>query len=315
MQKFLYTLAYDDTEKELSKLESKIIFTQEDEAKIILSNIKVEPSNSAFIKSRLEIRHDSTDYDSLIKEIKKEKISIEGFKVEYLVFDGDKTPYDQRLKKLKDIGYSIEGIPDYYKPSITYALCYYDKTWRFGVLTKDKYIWRKHKEKPYSYSNSININIAKALVTIASQADITKKILDACCGVGTIMLEACFVGVDVDGCDINWKVCKGARGNLAYFNYSADVFRSDIRDMDKPYDAAIIDLPYNLLSSASSKDVHAIIESSARLTERLVIVSTADITQIIDSIGFGLIDFCSVSKKGKTSFERKIWVCEKKNLH
>ena len=70
----------------------------------------------------------------ITKEIKKENIHIEGFKVEYLVFEGDTTEYNDRLKKLRDIGYSIEGIHDYYNPTITYALCYYLGVWYFGIL-------------------------------------------------------------------------------------------------------------------------------------------------------------------------------------
>ena len=74
------------------------------------------PSNSAFIKNRLGIILSSENYPLLIEEVKKKKIAIEGFKVEYLVIKGDSTKYQQRLEKLKDIGYSIEDDPDYYHP-------------------------------------------------------------------------------------------------------------------------------------------------------------------------------------------------------
>lgn len=61
----------------------------------------------------------SEDYSTLINEIKKESICIEGFKIEYLVCDGDTTEYAERLKKLREIGYSIEGDTDHYSPTIT----------------------------------------------------------------------------------------------------------------------------------------------------------------------------------------------------
>ena len=309
INKYLYSFSYDNTERELCKLESRHIFNKEDKNKLLFSNIKVEPSSSAFIKNRLDIISSSKDYSTLINEIKKERIRIEGFKVEYLVFDGDTTKYAERLEKLKDIGYSIEGIPDYYSPTITYALCYYDGIWCFGVLIKNNFAWHKHKQKPCSYSNSISIHIAKALVNIAAKANKEKKLLDACCGVGTIMLEACFAGNNIEGCDINWKICKDARENLTHFNYSAKIYRSDIKDMSKRYDAAIIDLPYNLLSIATDHDILHIIESTAEITDRLVIVSTSDITNLINHTGFRISDYCSVSKRGKRNFTRKIWVC------
>ena len=310
-KKYLYTFSYDETESDLCKLESKNIFNEEEKNKLLFSDIKAEPGTTAFVKKRLEIISTDTDYETIINKIKKQDIRIDDFKVEYLVFDGDPTPYKDRLRKLKDIGYSIEGEPDYYNPTTTYALCYYQNIWCFGILIKDKYTWQKHNEKPYSYSNSISINIAKALVNIALNGNKKNKLLDACCGVGTIMLEACFAGINIEGCDISWKVCKNARANLAHFNYTADVFRSDIKDINKRYDGAIIDLPYNLLSTVTDQDILHIIESTAAITDRLVIVSTSDITAQIEHTGFKISDYCSVSKKGKTNFARKIWVCQK----
>ena len=311
MNKYIYSFNCDITERELCKLESRYIFNKEEQNKLLFSDIKVEPSSSAFIRSRLDIISFSEDYSTLINEIKKKDIRVEGFKVEYLVFDGDTTEYADRLNKLRDIGFSIEGDTDYYSPTITYALCYYEGVWYFAVLIKNNIAWHKHKQKPCSFSNSISVNIAKALVNIAAKANKEKKLLDACCGVGTIMLEACFAGNNIEGCDINEKTCNNARKNLSHFNYTANVYHSDIKDISKRYEAAIIDLPYNLFTSATDNDISHIIESTAEITDRLVIVSTSDIRNLIINTGFRISDYCSVSKRGKVNFARKIWVCEK----
>ncbi len=312
INKYIYFFAYDHHESELCKLESRYILNKEDENKQLISDVEFEPSNSAFIKKRLDVIFGSEDYDTLINEIGNENICQEGFKVEYLVLDGDKTPYDQRLEKLKDIGYIIEGNPDYYNPTITYALCSYEGVWYFGLLVKNSFDWNNHKKKPFSYSNSINIKIAKALVNIAAQSEKEKKLLDACCGVGTIMLEACFAGYHIEGSDINWKVCRQARANLAHFNYEGNVYRSDIKDISNSYDAAIIDLPYNLFSSSDESTMIHIIESTKEVAEQIVIVSITDIASLIENAGLKITDYCSVGKSGKKSFARKIWVCEKK---
>ncbi|MCU4174677.1 TRM11 family SAM-dependent methyltransferase [Carboxylicivirga sp. N1Y90] len=309
---YVYTFTYDDSEFELCQLESRHIFKKKVKHKLLFSDVKIEPSSSAFIKNRLDIITYATDYSELIGKVKEENIHSEGFKAEYLVLDGDTTNYADRLSKLKDVGWSIEGDPDYYNPSITYGLCYYKGVWYFGLLIKDTFDWYKHSKKPYSFSNSIGVNIAKALVNIATGGDEEKRLIDACCGVGTILLEACFAGIEIDGCDINWKACRDARKNLSHFDYPSTVFRSDIKDINKQYDAAILDLPYNLYSRSSDEDVLHIIKSSAELTNRLVIVSTSDITDFIESIGFEIADSCSVSKKGKNNFARKIWVCDKR---
>lgn len=308
---YIYSFSYDTTEDELCKLESRHIFDDEEKDKLLFSDRKIEPSCSAFIKIRLDISLFSDDYLALIQSIKAKNICAEGFKVEYLVLKGDTLEYPERLKKLKDIGYSIEGDPDYYNPTITYALCYHKGIWYFGTLIKDTFDWYKHKDKPHSYSNSISVNIAKALVNIAAKANKEKSLLDACCGVGTIMLEACFAGYTIEGNDINWKVCRQSRANLAHFGYDTTVYRSDIKDISNKYDAAIIDLPYNLLSCISDTGVQHIIDASADVSERLIIVSTTDISTFIADAGLELLDTCEVSKRGKTTFVRRVWVCEK----
>ncbi len=311
---YIYFFTYDNTESDLCKLESRNIFNKEEKSKQLVSDIKVDPASSAFINRRLDVILASADYSTLIDEIKNEQISVDGFKVEYMVLDGDTTEYSVRLEKLKDIGFSIEGEPEYYKPTITYGLCYCESIWYFGVLIKNNLEWYIHKQKPYSYSNSINTHIAKALVNIAAEADKSKKLLDACCGVGTIMLEACFLGNAIEGCEINWKICRKARENLSFFNYTAHVYRSDIKDISNRYDAGIIDLPYNLFSHADEDSASHIIESTAAVTDRLVIVSTSDISTLISKAGFMISDHCTVSKSGKSHFTRKIWVCVKNGL-
>lgn len=311
LDKYIYTFGYDGTESELCKLESKYIFNKVEENKALLSNLRIDPACSAFIKRRFDVILFSEDYTALINEIKKKSLSIEGFKVEYLVLDGDTTEYDERLDKLRDIGYRIEGTPDYYSPTITYALCFYQRVWYFGILIKNNFSWYKHKQKPCSNSNSIKINIAKALINIAAKANKENKLIDACCGVGTVMLEACFAGYDIEGCDINWKQCRDARVNISHFNYTAKVYRSDIKDISKKYDAAIVDLPYNLLSRATDRDILHIIMSAKEIADRLVVVSIADITSLISNAGLSIVDYCSVSKIGRKKFTRNIWVCEK----
>jgi len=312
IKKHLYFFDYHQTERGLCKLESKYVFGEEVGEKLLMSDLAFDPSSSAFVKKRLDIIATSTDYKPLLALIEEASIAAEGFKVEYLVLNGDETGYPERLNKLRDIGFRIEGSPDYHNPQTNYALCLYEGDWVFGKLIKDSFDWHKHKQKPCSYSNSISSSIAKALVNIASKANMDRRLLDACCGVGTIMLEACFAGYRIEGCEINCKIYQDARENLAHFKYSAIVHRSDIKDMDGRYDAAIIDLPYNLLSDATDADVMHIIASATQLTDRMVIVSTADIADVISHVGFDTVDHCSVRKKGKRTFARRIYVCERK---
>jgi tRNA G10 N-methylase Trm11 len=288
-----------------------VIFNQEEKDKVLFSDLKVDPSISPFIKNRVEILLKSESFTDLIKKVIDQDIHIEGFKVEYVILTGDLADYDERRLKLKSVGYSINGEPSFEYPMITYTICTFENTWYFGVLVKHDSSWQKHKQKIWSFSNSISMDIAKSLVNIASKGNKSSKLLDACCGVGTIMLEACVSGFNIEGCDINLKRTEHTQQNLDQYYYDAIVHCSDIKDLNKNFDAAIIDLPYNLYSISDELTTINIIESTSKLADRIVIVSTTDIGATIKNNGLKIIDFCTVGKRGKSKFERKIWVCEK----
>lgn len=306
----IYTFNYDDFQTDICQLEARTLFQKEAKDKMLFSNITVNPDHSAFIKKRFDILFSASTYEELIQEIQLEEIAVEEFKAEYLQLPGDQTGYKKQLACLKDIGYSIEGNPNYQNPSIIYSLCCFEGVWYFGILTKNSFDWHKHKAKPKSYSSSILISIAKTLVNIVSNSNPSTTILDACCGVGTVILEACYAGYHIEGCEINWKICQDAKENIQFFNYTAQVYRSDIQDISKRYDAAIIDLPYNISCNATEEDMLNIIGSAANISNRIAIVSNTDISNIIHSIQLNLLDYCEIGKKGRTDFSRKIWLCE-----
>jgi len=308
---YLYTFNYDQHLVELCKLESRQIFDSEATDRFLFSNVKIDPSISPFIRNRFDIITSSEDFSELLSNIKKEKILDDGFKAEYQVLHGDDTTYTERLDKLKDIGLVIGGFPNFKAPTTTYAICKHQNVWLFGVLIKQNSDWQKHRNKPRSFSNSIGMDVGKTLVSIASKGNKTIRLLDACCGVGTVMLEACFSGLNVEGCDIELGRCEHTRQNLAHYGYTANVHCSDIKDLDRKYDAAIVDLPYNLYSYSNDTILANIIESTAKLATRIVIVSTADIETQIKKSGLKIADFCTVEKRGRPQFSRNIWVCEK----
>lgn len=307
----IYSFRYDVHHTDLSQLEARQVFGEEHKGKILFSDLVIDPSISPFIKSRFDILLSNSHYSLLIKSIAEQSIEKVGFKVEYLMIEGDDTDYQERLSILRDIGHCILGEPNYDQPTRTYAICNFENVWYFGVLIKQDASWQEHKQKPFKFSNSISMNIAKALVSIAAKGDKSTYLLDACCGVGTIMLEACFAGLSIDGCDINWKACKNTRENLAHFGYTASVFRSDIKDILNNYDGALIDLPYNHTTYSDEGITHNIISSVSRLSARLVIVSISDISDIIAGSKLKVTDYCTVEKRGKSHFTRQIWVCEK----
>lgn len=310
----IYTFNFDFHLTELYELETRQIFGTEATSKMLFSNQKIDPSISPFIKCRFDIHFSDHSYENLLIRIKKLELKKEGFKAEYVVLHGDETDYPERLNKLRDVGMRIDGYPDYEKPTIIYSICRHKDLWYFGILNKHDTRWYRHKTKPHSFSNSLGMDIAKSLVSIASRGDTSQKLIDTCCGVGTVMLEACIVGCDIEGCDISPNASKYTKLNLSHYGYSAVVHCSDINQLERQYDTAIVDLPYNFYSYSDEGITANIIQSAAHIAQRIIIVSTDDIGTHLERNKLKVTDYCTVVKKGKSTFSRSIWVCEKDHI-
>lgn len=308
---FLYNFKHDVHHSELCKLECRQLFDKEYTDKILFSKFKINPSTSPFIKNRLQIVVQHEKYAVLLEKIIDLNLSSQGFKVEYLVLHGDGAEREEKRARLKDIGYRIDAIPNFEKPSIIYGICRFKDIWYFGVLTHHEISWHKHNKKPHSFSSSIDIKIGKSLLNMVTKGSQSKTILDACCGVGTILLEGCISGFKIEGVDINPKTCAHARLNLKHYDYQTKIYCLDIKDLEKKYDAAIIDLPYNLYSYSNDYITKKILQSVSKISQKIAIVSTSNISNIIKQSELSIVDYCVVEKRGKSKFERKIWVCKR----
>ncbi|MDF2834615.1 MAG: methyltransferase, partial [Paenibacillus sp.] len=145
---------------------------------------------------------------------------------------------------------------------------------------------------------------ARALVNIAvgpSPAGMT--FLDPCCGMGTVLVEALSMGIDAEGVEINPLAARGARINLEHFGYSGRlVTKGDMRQWSGHYDAAILDMPYNLCSVLPSKEQSVMLKALRGLADRAVVVTTENIVSRLVEAGFVVIREAKLSKGTFTRF-------------
>jgi len=308
--KYIYKVNFQETDEEMSVLEIKSLFNLDMEGKAFITEIKIDPAMSPFIKTRLDVMFEKDTFEEIIEIIDKDMIEADEFKVVYLkLMEND--PYSKNKKHYcKEVGLRVTGDPLYDKPKVTFAVTFYDNKWYLGLLNENSCDWKKHNDRPYSYSSSLNINIAKVLVNLAGNGDFTKKIIDACCGVGTVLFEGFFSGYNICGRELNGKVSENARINLRHFNYPPDVVTGDIRDITEQYDSSIVDLPYGI-SAETSKDYQLmLIRNAKRISKKLVLVSSEDISEDLSKEDFTVTDSCKVTKNKNREFARYIWICE-----
>jgi tRNA G10 N-methylase Trm11 len=310
MDTYLYNVKYKHFETNLCALEIKALFGCVLNENIVLSNKLVNPSISPYIKNRLQILYKLPKLINIIEQIEKDDIMAENYLVKYIPLIKDDIYLKERKNICKKVGYSINGPYSHSNPKIIYGITYFNNEWYFGILEENNPKWREHNDRPYSYSSSIGINVAKVLLNLGTNGDYSKTIIDPCCGVGTVLLEGYFAGYNICGREINEKVAEHARGNLAHFNYQVNVTTGDIEDIVDRYDVSIVDLPYGNFSNTTKENQTKIIQHAKRISKRVILVSSDDMTEELANASLKILDNCRMFKRKNKKFVRYIWVCE-----
>ncbi|BBH22781.1 methyltransferase [Paenibacillus baekrokdamisoli] len=310
---YLYAIAFHEDEEDLCAMEMRALFGAEPEQGCVCSEINIDPSRSPFIREKLTVSIEGQNVENIAEQA-GHAILLEGktFKVVFMETDGG-VDYDRQREVERQVGWQIHGKAEMRRPERLFGIAYAGDKWLFGTYEKSTAMWLKHNKKPQPYSTALSTRVARAVVNIAAadKAVDVIKLIDPCCGIGTVVIEALSMGIDTVGYDNNPLALKGARINLAHFGMPDVVKLTDMRTLELGselrYDAAIIDLPYNLCSVMTSNERLEMLVSASKLARRIIVVTTETIDASIEQAGLLIIDRCVV-RKG--SFARQVIVCE-----
>lgn len=307
-EEYIYNVNYQITDEELCKLEMRSLFGFSPNSKAFFSKCMINPSASPFLKNRLNIIYKTSTFEELIEKLKENTIVEDDFKVKYVQLQATDPYINEKRRICREVALTFEGFHSFEEPKRYYGISFFENYWYFGILEKNRLDWKKHNKKPYSYSSSLGINLAKALVNIASNGDKSISIIDPCCGAGTVLLEGLYAGYNIRGGEINYKVAENARVNLRHFDYLPKITTGDINDIKDYYDVSIVDLPYGISVKASDELRLMIIRNARRISKKIVLVSSNDISNIIQEENFTVLDSCTVIKNENRDFARFVWV-------
>lgn len=307
---YIYTYACYEDERPMCALEMRSFFGKESQTSILESHVKIDPSRSPFIKERLAVIYEGQSLQNLLEQVATLKVTGETFKVYYVKNGGHTKKVEKGIGNRraieKEIGLHINGEADIHHPKRLFGVMNVNGRWAFGDYIKSESVWFRHQQKPHSYSTALNTRVARAIVNIAIPDPSGIKAIDPCCGIGTVLVEALSMGIDIVGSDRNPLILGGARENIAHFGLSGEVKFADIRNVTNQYDVAIIDLPYNLCSVISPEEQLEILQCARRIAKKVVVVTVEPIDEILMNAGFCIMDRADV-KKG--SFTREVIVC------
>jgi tRNA G10 N-methylase Trm11 len=308
---FIYTYAFREEERSLCNLEMRSLFGTDSPNYILKSTTKIEPSRSPFIKERIDVMYEGNDLQDILQQVEHIDLAGDTFKIIFVKIndldESQKIEYWDRRAMEREVGMRIDGEADMHHPNRIFGIVTLGGRWYFGTYMESEAVWLHHVKKPRSYSTSLSTRVARAVANIAIPNPEGVRAIDPCCGIGTVLVEALSMGMDIVGRDINPLVVIGSRENIAHFGFEGDVKIGPIEEITETYDVAIIDMPYNLFTHATPEDQFSILKNARRVAKRVVVVTIETMDHMLEEVGFEITDRC-VTTKG--NFSRQIVVCE-----
>ena len=304
---FIYTYASHEDEAALCGLELQTLFGQKVSGGVLSSTYGISVDRSPFVKRRISVMLDESSLEELVLQLPSIELGGQTFKV--LFTPGDEAfTYEEQRQLERAAGSAIRGKADMRRAERLFGLTKLNGRWYFGPCEENGAIWLKHQNKPQNYSTALPTRAARAIVNIAAgQALEQLRLIDPCCGMGTVLIEAMSMGIDIEGVDLNPLAVRGARVNLAHFGYPDRVRLGDMRHIEGHYDAAIVDMPYNLCSVLPDDEQLVMLESVRKLAKRAVIVTTVPLMRQLGLAAWRITHSTTLSK---ASFTRYISVVE-----
>ncbi|AJY75646.1 TRM11 family SAM-dependent methyltransferase [Paenibacillus beijingensis] len=310
---FIYTFACHENEAGLCGMEQRALVGafEAEGAGYIRSVREIDPGRSPFIKERMRIEGEFESIGELKEAASAMELGGETFKVRWLDIDSSaKLEYTERLALEREVGACIRGQADMRRPQRLIGAARLDGKWMIGALTEAGSAWRAHVDKPRQYSTALGVRTARAVANIAVPDPRGIRAVDPCCGIGTVLLEAWSMGIDMDGFEINPLAARGARENMSYFGYPPQRVRlGDMRAVTERYDAAVLDMPYNLCSVSPRGEQLEILRSLRSMAARAVVISTEPVEPLLAEAGFDIEGRCEM-RKGEGAFKRQLFLCQ-----
>lgn len=248
---------------------------------------------AAYLSTGLKLIARGSTLEALAVDISRAFFSADQFRVDCVDFYKQaNVNHKTAIRTIADV---IRGTPDLDFPRRKLLIIISEGGLYLGeVITEATRTYLKHDMKPYRTSSSLPSQLARLMVNLTYPA---RSILDPCCGTGSILLEACELGVTAYGVDNNPKMIRATSGNLLNFGYRAVVQLGDARKCNCPVDAVVTDVPYGRFLKLDDANVRAILRNMASQAPLGIFVSDKDLSPWLREAGYEQIDVFRLQKR------------------
>jgi tRNA (guanine10-N2)-dimethyltransferase len=291
---YAYILVPPQSYEGLAMAEFHAFTGKEASGRLGIAPVAVDISRAAFISTSMHMAASGASLHDLCADIRAKSLAWERFRIEHFC---PSTSYKlTSLEPVIAVANAIEGRPDLTNPAIRLGLVATPELWSVGpIISQYMPDWPSHEQRPHFFSGSLPTRFARSIVNlVASPGD---SLIDPCCGVGVVLIEALASGVQAVGCDINPKMIAQAADNLAVLGLPPRLFVADARRLTSRYDAAILDLPYGRNVNIHDGLYADVLHCLARIVRRIAVVAAARLPEeLTANVGLTLVRHVKIPK-------------------
>lgn len=308
MNRYLYMFNYRPEHAELAFLEMNRLFNEPIASKWFISKQVIDVEQSVFFNVRMDIICEAFSFQELYEQVEQLTQSFNKYKIMYHKSQLNDLSYEERLDIMYELSIRLQGTGVIRDFDQLLGVIKINDTLYFGILHRQEHLWKTRQQKPHSYSNALPVYLARTVLNIAVGQSKHLKLVDPCCGIGTLVIEGCNLGLSIEGYELSYKVAKNAKLNMVHYGYDkALIHHQDMLTIQDVYDIALLDIPYNLFSPFSKDQQMQLLIQCQKISKQLVLFSSEDMNKALIELGYSIEAQVQVSKG---YFKRMITICK-----
>lgn len=263
----------------------------------------VDVARSAYIAECVHVLTEADTLDEMLAATGRLGLRRERFRIRV-----HKSGYEAPVSSneiARTIADLIDGAPDLSRPVTEFVVFGSPRRWLLGEsVSRGLNAWHGHEQRPFQYSSALPPRVARAMVNLVALPG--DRLIDPCCGVATVLVEAAEMGVEPFGWEINRPVAEHAAANLCHHTQQAWLTIGDGRDARGRWDGAVLDLPYGHAAVRVQSECLELVEHALKVAQLAAIVTVDDLRDFLEGLGAAVL---GVAELPKNNLVRRVhWV-------
>ncbi len=266
---------------------------RDDLPRLVRARIGVDVGRSSYVAECLRVLAEEPTLEELLTSAGKLSLKRERFRIKLRESGEVKSPLSQEIERA--FADTIVGSPDLSNPATLLVVIAQPDRWLLAEqVSSTARGWRGHEQRPFQYSSALPPRIARAMVNlVAAPGD---RIIDPCCGVGTVLVEASSMGIEPYGWEINPKLAEHATANLCHHQQGAWIVVGDGRNARGRWGGAVLDLPYGQQCERVDSVCAGLVKRATEVADLIAVVSLQDLGELLASLDCRLLGVAELVK-------------------